>query len=140
MLLVILGFVTIAWLSPSDHGMMAYLIFAVGGVLGLTMIFTVFRLLYTTSWLSPFTSRLSPLIYIGTRTLDIYLLHYFLLPRFLMKYSETLNGYDSQWLDFFVAMSVSLLVVAGCILVSYVIRLSPFLGHYLFGVKYERKP
>ena len=139
MLLVILGFVTIAWLSPSDHGMMAYLIFAVGGVLGLTMIFTVFRLLYTTSWLSPFTSRLSPLIYIGTRTLDIYLLHYFLLPRFLMKYSETLNGYDSQWLDFFVAMSVSLLVVAGCILVSYVIRLSPFFGHYLFGVKYERK-
>ena len=139
MLLVVFGFVTIAWLSPSDQGVMAYLFFAVGGILGMTMIFTIFRYIYTTLYFLPLTSYLSPLKYIGTRTLDIYLLHYFLLPRFLLKYSETLQTYDSQWLDFIVAMTISMLVVAGCLLVSYVIRLNPFLGHHLFGVKYEQK-
>lgn len=134
---VVIGFALFAWHPRSEDIIVSYLIFAVGGVLGLTMVFTFFRLFahYFTKerWLG------RSLQYVGTRTLDIYLLHYFLLPRFLMKYSETLQDYDSQWLDFFVAMALSLVVVAGCLLVSYVIRLSPFLGHYLFGVKYERK-
>ena len=134
---VVVGFVMFAWHPRSENTIMAYLIFAVGGVLGLTMVFTFFRLFahYFTMerWLG------HSLQYVGTRTLDIYLLHYFLLPRFLMKYSESLQVFDSKWLDFLVAMVLSLVVVAGCLLVSYVIRLSPFLGHYLFGVKYERQ-
>ena len=134
---VVVGFVMFAWHPRSEKTIMAYLIFAVGGVLGLTMVFTFFRLFahYFTMerWLG------HSLQYVGTRTLDIYLLHYFLLPRFLMKYSESLQVFDSKWLDFLVAMVLSLVVVACCLLVSYVIRLSPFLGHYLFGVKYERQ-
>ena len=133
---VVIGFALFAWHPHSENAMAAYLIFAVGGLLGLTMVFTFFRLLshYFTKdrWLG------RSLQYVGTRTLDIYLLHYFLLPRFLMKYRETFQAYDSQWMDFFVVMTISLIVVVGCLLVSYVIRLSPFLGHYLFGVKYEK--
>ena len=72
------------------------------------------------------------------RTLDIYLLHFFFLPRFLEAYTGQLKAFDSQFLEFIVIMGVSLVILALCLLASYVIRLSPFLGHYLFGVKYER--
>ena len=54
-----------------------------------------------------------------------------------MSYSEQLRSYDSKPLELAFALAVALVVVAICLLVSYVIRLSPFLGHYLFGVKYE---
>ena len=99
------------------------------------MVFTCFRL--SASWLQRL--RLSkPLQYVGTRTLDIYLLHYFFLPRFLMAYADQLKAFDNQLVEFLVIMAISLAVLALSLLASYVIRLSPFLGHYLFGVKYER--
>ena len=105
----------------------------------MTMIMTAFRYIYSTTHLSPLTSYLSPLKCIGTRTLDIYLLHYFFLPRFLLAYAPQLSAYDNKLLEFIIALSIALVVVAVCLLVSYLIRLSPFLGHYLFGVKYERQ-
>ena len=98
------------------------------------MVFTIFRL----SISSLKKLRLSiPLQYVGTRTLDIYLLHYFFLPRFLMPYADQLRAYDSHLLEFIIIMGISFIVLAISLLVSYIIRLSPFLGHYLFGVKYE---
>ena len=136
----VVGFTLIAWHPHSGNPLIAYLIFSVGGILGMTMLFTVFRLIYTTPHLSPLTSHLSPLKFIGTRTLDIYLLHYFFLPRFLLAYAPQLHAFDSKVLEFVIAILLSLVVVGGCLLVSYVIRLNSFLGHYLFGVKYERKP
>ena len=105
-----------------------------GGITGMCMVFTCFRLSY--SWLKRFhLSR--PLQYVGTRTLDIYLIHFFFLPRFLMVYSPQLHDFHNVFLEFVVIMAVSLIVLALSLLTSYVIRLSPFLGHYLFGVKYE---
>ena len=130
---VVVGFALFAWYPHSENSIVAYLIFAVGGLWGLIMVFKFFqsfsRYFIKDIWLG------RNLQYVGTRTLDIYLLHYFLLPRFLMKYSGMLHAYDNQWLEFVVAMTLSLIVVMGCLLVSYVIRLSPFLEHYLFGVK-----
>ena len=55
-----------------------------------------------------------------------------------MPYAEQLRAFDSQFIEFLVIMGISLIVLALSLLTSYVIRLSPFLGHYLFGVKYER--
>ena len=109
--------------------------FYVGGITGMFMVFTVFRL--SASWLMKLHLS-QPLQYVGTRTLDIYLLHFFFLPRFLVTYTGQLKAFDSQFLEFIVVMGISLVILALCLLVSYVIRLSPFLGHYLFGVKYER--
>ena len=106
--------------------------FYVGGITGMWMVFTVFRL--SASWLMKLHLS-KPLQYVGTRTLDIYLLHFFFLPRFLEAYTGQLKAFDSQFLEFFVIMGISLVILALCLLVSYVIRLSPFLGHYLFGVK-----
>ena len=100
------------------------------------LVFTCFRL--SVSWLQK--SRLSkPLQYVGTRTLDVYLLHYFFLPRFLVPYADQLKAFNSQFVEFGVILAISLIVLLLSLLASYIIRLSPFLGHYLFGVKYEQK-
>lgn len=107
--------------------------FFVGGITGMTMVFTCFRL--SESWLNKFHLS-KPLQYVGTRTLDIYLLHYFFLPRFLISYADQLRAYDSQFIEFLVILAIALAVLAITLLASYLIRLSPFLGHYLFGVKY----
>jgi len=128
---VVAGFAAMALIPHSDSVWMEYARFSIGGILGMTMVFTLFR------HLSPLISHLSPLTYIGTRTLDIYLLHYFLLPRYLLPWREQLRALACKPLECLVALALALLVVAACLAVSYVIRLSPFLGHWLFGVRYE---
>lgn len=132
---VIACFAIIAYLPHSEHVAISYLIFAIAGFSGAIMVFTIFRYLEG-SRLSPLNSHHSPLNYIGKRTLDIYLLHYFILPRFLLPYGEQLRAYESKPLEVLVALALALVIVAVCLLISYIIRLSPFLGHYLFGVKY----
>lgn len=134
-LLAVAGFVAVAVIPHSDRVLMEFFIFAVGGILGMTMVFTFFRWLYTSPRLSPWASRLTTLEFVGTRTLDIYLLHYFFLPRFLVSYGEQLRSYHCLPLEMAAALLPALVVVALCLLVSYVIRLSPFLGRLLFGAK-----
>jgi len=110
--------------------------FFAGSISGMWLIFTCFRLF--NPWLEK--AHLSrPLQYVGTRTLDIYLLHYFFLPRFILSYADRLKAFDNQLLEFIVILALALIVLALCLLAGYLIRLSPFLGHYLFGVKYEQQ-
>ncbi len=136
-LLAFIGFTLIALADHSDHAIREYLLFAVGGILGLTIVFTFFRVFSNHFTKNKFLGR--SLQYIGTRTLDIYLLHYFVLPRFLILYSDQFRALDNNLLEFLVAMSIALIVVMLSLLVSYLIRLNHFLGHYLFGVKYEQQ-
>ena len=125
--LVVISFFAISQIPHSDMFICEYFIFAIGGILGITMIFAAFRSLYA-------SFRLSPLEYVGKRTLDIYLLHYFFLPRFLMAYSPQIHAYNSS-IQFVAIMVIALIVLLISLLTSYIIRLSPFLGHYLFGAK-----
>ena len=138
---VVIGLITVAFLliaSTSHHDNLLFEIFRFygGGITGMIMVFTLFRL--SAPWLKKW--RISkPLQYVGTRTLDIYLLHFFFLPRFLMTYAGQLAEYNSRLVEFIYIMAVSLVVLAISLVASYVIRLSPFLGHYLFGVKYDKR-
>ena len=138
-ILVIVGFFAISQIPHSECISLVYFVFAVGGILGLTMIFTAFR--YIGAYISTHPTHHFSLIifhsfiYIGTRTLDIYLLHYFFLPRFLLVYGEQFRTYDNKLLEFFVALILALIVVGLCLIASRIIRLSPFLAKYLFGVK-----
>ena len=147
-ILVIVGFFAISQIPHSECISLVYFVFAVGGILGLTMIFTAFRYIgssisshpthsthftHSTHHLSLITFH--SLQYVGTRTLDIYLLHYFFLPRFLLVYGEQLRAYDNKLLEFFVALVLALIVVGLCLIASRIIRLSPFLAKYLLGVK-----
>lgn len=133
---VVAGFCAVTLIPRSDCIALEYFIFASGGVLGLTMVFTLFRRFARLFTRERLLGR--GLQYIGTRTLDIYLLHYFFLPRFLLPYGERLRAYDCLPLEMAAALLLALAIIAVCLVASYVIRLSPFLGHYLFGVRYEK--
>ena len=131
-LLITVVFFIVASTPHFSNMWLEMLRFYVGGITGMWMVFTVFRL--SASLLMKLHLS-QPLQYVGTRTLDIYLLHFFFLPRFLVTYTDQLKAYDSQFLEFLVIMGISLIILALCLLTSYIIRLSPFLGHYLFGAK-----
>ena len=133
--LLITAFYAIASTDHPASSVLEYFRFNLGGIFGMMMIFIVFRFLYTYSKLSPLISHLSPLEFVGTRTLDIYLLHYFFLPRFLIAYSPQLHAYNNSLIEFLVIMLIALIVLLLSLLTSYIIRLSPLLGHYLFGAK-----
>ena len=134
-LLISACFFLIASTSHRDNLLFEMFRFYAGGITGMWMVFTLFRL--SALWLK--TSRIGKsLQYVGTRTLDIYLLHFFFLPRFFVSYAPQLQAYDSRLVEFVVIMAVTMIILGLCLICSYIIRLSPFLGHYLFGVKYER--
>ncbi len=71
--------------------------------------------------------------YIGTRTLDIYLLHYILLPS-IPCVGVWLNAHQPNFVvDIVLSFTVALVVIAFCLLISNVLRISPFLRLHLFG-------
>lgn len=130
--LITAAFFLIASTSHKDNLLFEMFRFYGGGITGMVMVFTLFRL--SASWFKKWHIS-KPLQYVGTRTLDIYLLHFFFLPRFLMVYADCIRSFDSRMIEFLTIMAVSFVVLALSLLASYVIRLSPFLSHYLFGVK-----
>ena len=77
--------------------------------------------------------------FVGRRTLDIYMLHYFMIPAIhshKITYLAPFISTESMAITrFAVSMGIAVLVVAACLLVSEVIRTSPTLAHYLFGAK-----
>jgi len=73
------------------------------------------------------------LSFIGSRTLDIYLLHFLLLPK-MPQVGEWLNANRPNFvLSIVLSVSVALVVMAFCLLASQLLRVSPFLQLYLFG-------
>lgn len=73
--------------------------------------------------------------YIGTRTLDVYLLHYFFLPRGLYVLGDFFNVNRMPAIEFFISLLFSIMVIIVTLVVSQIVRLSPFWGHYLLGMK-----
>ena len=73
--------------------------------------------------------------YIGTRTLDIYLLHFILLPKMPQVGAWLNDNHPNFVLDIVLAVGVALIVIAFCLLVSNILRVSPILKEYLFGRK-----
>ena len=73
--------------------------------------------------------------YIGTRTLDVYLLHYFFLPQNLHEAGQFFNESLNPTIELFVTLLLALLIICLCLILSNVIRLSPLLAHWLFGAK-----
>ena len=130
---VVIGFIIVAMIPHTESVVAAYGVFAVGGILGMTMVFTFFRHFEAFFTKEKLLGR--SLQYVGTRTLDIYLLHYFVLPRFLLPFGTTLRSYNCALLELLTALALALIIVLICLAASYLIRLNPFLGHYLFGAR-----
>lgn len=71
--------------------------------------------------------------YVGRRTLDIYLLHYFFIHEDAKLISPNVSSVNSPFFEFICCFIIAILVIFLCLLISNVIRLSPILGYYLFG-------
>lgn len=74
--------------------------------------------------------------YIGRRTLDVYLLHYFFIP-ILPAMGTFFATTNNTLLELVVVLSISLAVIGISLLISNILRISPILAHYLFGAKKE---
>ena len=70
--------------------------------------------------------------FIGKRTLDIYLLHYFLLPN--LHFIGTFLKQDQNIvLELILGISIALLVIVLCLVISSIIRINPILSKLLLG-------
>lgn len=103
------------------------------GLLGIITVFAFFRRHQSVFTKDMWIGR--SLQYVGRRTLDIYLLHYFFLPHNIKMVGNFFTTNINPTIEIFVTLSLAILVVILCLLTSNIIRLSPLLGHWLFGAK-----
>lgn len=77
--------------------------------------------------------------YIGRRTLDIYLLHYFLIPN-LPTLGQFFESVENTVIQTTCSVILTMLIIGFCLLLSNFIRTSSTLAYYLFGAKRESQP
>lgn len=128
---ICLIFILMVIMPRTDYWSWVYIRFALSGICGIVMVFTFFRKF--SSWFIKERFLGRGLQFVGTRTLDIYLLHFFFLPESLLLYNRQILAYDNKMLEVGVVMLEALVVLAACLIVSYIIRLSPIFAHYLLG-------
>ncbi|MBO7098951.1 MAG: acyltransferase [Bacteroidaceae bacterium] len=97
----------------------------------LLMVVMFFR--YNKKWFTTEHALGRALQYTGQRTLDVYLLHFLLIPS--MPFIGTwLNAHHPNFLiDLLLSVGVALPIVAVCLLISHILHTSPVLGKFLFG-------
>lgn len=100
--------------------------------LGLFLVFALFY--HYRNFFDSDNKFATSLRYIGRHTLDIYLLHYFLLPKLPMFRSWAFQN-KMIILEMSATMLLALLIIGFSLLISKIIRSSDFLGHYLLGAK-----
>ena len=71
--------------------------------------------------------------HLGVRTLDIYLLHYFFVPRNLEQVGRWLENYCNPIIELSAEVTVALAVIFFCLVASSLIRCSDHLAKLLFG-------
>lgn len=72
--------------------------------------------------------------FIGGRTLDVYLIHYFFIPS-IPALGVYLSANGSIVLETVVVLLFSLIVIGFSLVVSSILRISPWLAYWLLGVK-----
>lgn len=97
----------------------------------LSMVFMFFR--YYQDSFSEKTVIGRSLQFIGRRTLDIYLLHYFFLPKMTAVGAYFQTNRHNFILDTTASLAIALVVVGFCVITSQLLRVSPFFKKYLFG-------
>ena len=109
-----------------------YIAYLVAGISGTVICFTFFRI--HKQQLSQETWYGRGLQLIGRRTLDIYLIHYFVLPYNLVRPDVWLQ-YHHNTLFVPIALILAFWVILISLLISSLLRVSPLLAKYLFGAK-----
>jgi fucose 4-O-acetylase-like acetyltransferase len=109
-----------------------YTAYLVAGISGTVICFTFFRIHERQFSRETWYGRSLQLI--GRRTLDIYLIHYFVLPYNLVQPDVWLQ-YHHNTLFVPVALVLAFWVILISLLISSLLRVSPLLAKYLFGAK-----
>ena len=99
------------------------------GLMTLLIAFRSYR-----DWFDKGTAVSNCMSYVGSRTLDIYYLHYFFIPdlSFMKGFLSTGAGNNIVGM-LAIGLGISVIVIALCLLVSAILRSSPFLSSWLFG-------
>ncbi len=71
----------------------------------------------------------------GRYTLDIYFIHYFLLPTKLSMVGEWFRVNPNPIIEYALALAIAVVVIGASLLVGRIIRLSPALAYWLLGEK-----
>ena len=103
------------------------------GVCGILIIFSLFRKHQT--YFSSNNKIPNLLKFIGKRTLDIYLIHYFLIPFNMYKICPFFVKNNIPIIEFTVTFGITILIVAGSLAISSALRINNTMAHYLFGAK-----
>lgn len=133
MLSILVAFLTLLIIYNKVEHTSTILCADVAGIFGLLIIFAFFRK-YAPSFDSS-TKLGKSLQYIGKRTLDIYLLHYFVLPKDLTALGNFFLQTPNIAIEFATVITLSLLIVGLCLLLSNTLRLSATTARALFGVR-----
>ena len=135
----IIGLYFIMTLNPVVYSIngLDYMTYLLTGCTGIIIKFTFFR--KKANIFKQETRIGKTLQYIGKRTLDIYLLHYFIIPYNLHYIGDWLLQNDNKTFDMLITLFLALWIIALSLLLSNVIRLSPYLAHYLFGAPKNRE-
>lgn len=99
---------------------------------GIVILFAFFR--HRQVLFSRQTMMGSALQLVGRRTLDIYLIHFFLIP-YNLSLVSFFADHPMPLVELIVSGSLALVIVGVSLVVSNVIRLSPLLARWLFGAK-----
>ena len=131
---ILIGLFTaiIVWPTVLSINGVEYIAYLVAGVSGTIICFTFFRI--HAQHFSQKTWYGRSLQLIGRRTLDIYLIHYFVLPYNLVQPDVWLQ-YHHNTLFVPIALILALWVVIISLLISSILRVSPLLAKYLFRAK-----
>lgn len=107
--------------------------------IGLLFVFSLFHN-YRDYFESEFPIARS-LRFVGRRTLDIYLIHFFLIPDLVYCKSIILGNITPQntVVELLTVLLITITIILFCLLLSAIIRSSAFLGHYLLGAKLHTK-
>lgn len=75
------------------------------------------------------------IILIGRRTLDIYFIHYFFLPDMHWLKGYIVGGSNAVVTQLIIGFVIASIIVGICLGISYILRLSPIFGEWVFGLK-----
>lgn len=131
-LLIVLFTTIIVWPAVLSINGVEYIAYLVAGVSGTIICFTFLRI--HAQHFSHETWYGRGLQLIGRRTLDIYLIHYYVLPYNLVR-PEMWLQYHNNTLFVPMALILALWVIIISLLISGILRVNPLLAKYLFGAK-----
>ncbi len=130
--LIVLFTAIIVWPTVLSVNGIEYIAYLIAGLSGTIICFTYFRI--HQEYFSRNTWYGRGLQLIGRRTLDIYLIHYFVLPYNIVQL-DVWQQYHHNTLFVPLALILAFWVILISLLISSLLRVSPLLAKYLFGAK-----